>query len=307
MKKTRLGIGIHDAIPSSVYHADPCRSPSLSSSIANILLTRSPLHAWYAHPRLNKNFEERSNGRFDLGTAAHAVCLENAIDRVEKLSFDSFRTNAAKEARDATKKAGRIPILEEQYDQLTAMQAAFNNAVLECADVKPVFAPMNGKPEQTLIWREKEGRKSFWNRGRLDWLSNDHSLIVDYKTVENAEPEAFIRGPLVNHGYDVQAAFYLRGLKALNPAATETKYVWVLQEIEAPFAVSFVGYGQQMAEVAEQKVAQAIKIWKRCLTTKQWSAYGNKVAWANLPSYAVTRWEEWQAMQGFITSSEQLS
>ena len=155
--------------------------------------------------------------------------------------------------------------------------------------------------------KRRKARKSFGSAADTDWLADDRSLIVDYKTVETAEPEAFIRGPLVQHGYDVQAEFYLRGLRAVDLSAMETKYVWILQEIEPPFACSFVGYGEQMAEIAAQKVERAIQIWKRCLTTKQWPSYGNRVAWASLPTYAVTRWEEWQAMQGFINSSEQLS
>ena len=39
--------GIHN-LSAEVYHADPCVKPSLSSSIANVLLQQSPLHAWMA-------------------------------------------------------------------------------------------------------------------------------------------------------------------------------------------------------------------------------------------------------------------
>ena len=41
----RMNAGIHDGIPAGEYHADPGDDvhPSLSSSIANILLTRSPV------------------------------------------------------------------------------------------------------------------------------------------------------------------------------------------------------------------------------------------------------------------------
>lgn len=312
-KQTRLDRGIHDAISAERYHADPCKSPSLSSSIANTLLSRSPLHAWFAHPRLNKKYVgENGNGRLDLGSAAHAVCLENDMSHVVKIDADSFRTNAAKEARDAAYAENKIPLIAENYEKLAAMQTAFLIAAKQCEELGKIqnglpYFPEGGKAEQTIAWLEKDGKKKFWMRARPDWLSNDHRLIVDYKTVDSAEPEAFIRGPLVSHGYDVQAAFYLRGLQAVDLAAMDCKYIWILQEIEPPYAVSFVGYGEQMAEIAEQKVNRAIEIWKRCLTAKQWNAYSNKVAWANLPSYAVTRWEEWQAMQGFITSSEQLS
>ena len=46
-----LDAGIHD-IPPREYHADPCPAPSLSRSIAKLLVERSPAHAYAAHPRL---------------------------------------------------------------------------------------------------------------------------------------------------------------------------------------------------------------------------------------------------------------
>ena len=48
------------SLPDDAYHADPCPGPSLSSSVAKLMLDRSPLHAWHAHPRLNPNFEPRA-------------------------------------------------------------------------------------------------------------------------------------------------------------------------------------------------------------------------------------------------------
>ena len=48
------------------YHADPCVTASLSSSIAKILIEQSPMHAWMAHPRLNLKFKRQEDSRFDF-------------------------------------------------------------------------------------------------------------------------------------------------------------------------------------------------------------------------------------------------
>ena len=37
-------------LSAEAYHADPCPEPSLSASIANVLLQRSPAHARIQHP-----------------------------------------------------------------------------------------------------------------------------------------------------------------------------------------------------------------------------------------------------------------
>ena len=66
------------------YHADVGSPvPSLSSSIANVLISRSPLHAWMAHPRLNPDWRpEPWNKRLDFGTFAHKLLLEGNEDAI---------------------------------------------------------------------------------------------------------------------------------------------------------------------------------------------------------------------------------
>ncbi len=53
-----LAQGIHLSVPSAVYFADPAAQPSLTQSIAKILIEKSPLHAWHEHPRLGGKPDE---------------------------------------------------------------------------------------------------------------------------------------------------------------------------------------------------------------------------------------------------------
>ena len=69
-------------MPAEKYHADPCMVPSLSNSVAQILLSESPRKAWFSHPKLNTAFAEKEDGKFDIGTAAHAVLLESDASRI---------------------------------------------------------------------------------------------------------------------------------------------------------------------------------------------------------------------------------
>ena len=41
-------------MPEADYHKDPSPTPSLSSSIAKLLVNESPYHAYRQHPRLRK-------------------------------------------------------------------------------------------------------------------------------------------------------------------------------------------------------------------------------------------------------------
>jgi hypothetical protein len=49
------------------YFAEPCAVPALSSSVANILETESPLHAWSTHPRLG-GMKRAPTRSLDLGS-----------------------------------------------------------------------------------------------------------------------------------------------------------------------------------------------------------------------------------------------
>ena len=59
--------GLYLDVPVDDYFADPLPAPSLTQSIAKIILDHSPLHAWHAHPRLNPNFVRDDPTKFDIG------------------------------------------------------------------------------------------------------------------------------------------------------------------------------------------------------------------------------------------------
>lgn len=315
-KKVKLGVGLHEGIPAEVYHADPCAKPSLSASIAQILITQSPRHAWCQHPRLNKNLVQRQSDKFDLGSAAHSYILEGAKDSLEVIDAESYRTKEAQALRDAARESGKIPVLPHQMADIKNMATEFFDAVERCPDLRGIFK--RGKAEVTGVW--KEGKN--WMRFRTDWITNEKDLVIDYKTSENADIETFLRGPLANLGYDLKAAFYLHGLKKLCGDLGSTtftvehddgyvekiktdkrRFVWIVQETEEPYAVSFVGYGEHMAEIAERKVERAISIWQQCVKSKSWPGYPKQIAWSDLPTYAEQRFSMFEAVQdGLLTA-----
>ena len=67
-------------------------TPALSSTIAKILLTQSPYHAWCAHPALNPDYVEQQKDEFDYGKAAHALFLERREDGLAVVEADDWRT-----------------------------------------------------------------------------------------------------------------------------------------------------------------------------------------------------------------------
>lgn len=272
--------GIH-TMTADAYHADPCSIPSLSASMAHLLCTSSPAHAWCAHPKLNPAFERHEEEKFDVGTVAHALLLQGE-DVAVIVDAPDWRTNAAKEERDAARAAGQIPLLAKHWDAVRQMVDAARGQ-LEKIDTAPALFT-DGKPELTLVW-EDDGVMC---RARIDWLHDDLSAIDDYKTTKaSANPEMWSR-TLFGIGADMQASFYLRGMMALTGGAAEFRYV--VQETYPPYALSVVSLSPDVLALADAKVEWAIQLWKQSLASGEWPAYPTRVCFAELPPWEETRW-----------------
>jgi PDDEXK-like domain of unknown function (DUF3799) len=265
--------GLHN-LSAEVYHADPCVKPSLSSSIANVLLQQSPLHGWLQHPRLNPAFAREVGTDFDRGAAAHAYVLENRDDVITVIDAKDWRTTAAKQARDDARAAGLMPILTHQFAGIKTMKERFM-AYISKTELRGIFD--DGDAEQSLFWTEGLN----WCRARPDLLSADRKIIVDYKTTESAQPEIFAR-QISRMGYDLQAEFYLRGMNAIGHNPT---FIFAVQEVHEPFACSLISLSNAYREVGRLKVERALKIWDRCIFENRWPGYDTQVLYVEPSSW----------------------
>jgi hypothetical protein len=264
------------------YHNDATGyPPSLSASIAKLLINRSPRHAWLAHPRLNPKYRPEESSRFDLGSAAHALLIEGQ-DRMAVIEAEDWRTKAAQQARDAARAQGKFPVLGYQYIVVHEMTRICKQAVADNPDLAGyTLDGPDGISEHTYVWHDG----ATYMRARLDRVSNDRRLIMDYKTCDNAEPEAFLR-QILNLGYDLQGAFYLRANER-----PDTRYILVAQEIEPPYAVSFIGLTPAMIALGNRKVERAIAVWRECMESGEWAGYPKRVCYLDPPDWAMTKEE----------------
>lgn len=277
-------------IPEDAYHADPCDTPSLSASIAHTLVSRTPLHAWYQHPRLNPGYEPENKTVYDLGTVVHALLLRG-LDVAEVVEHDDWRTNDAKAQRDAAYEAGRVPLLAKDYERAIEIVAAARDQLEgHQADPRPLA---DGKPEQTLIWQDDHGITC---RSLIDWLHDDASAVDDLKTTSrSADPEQWSRSTLWNIGADVQVAFHSRGVEKLTGRKPEWRYVVV--ETKPPYALSVLSLLPSALALGEAKVERAMKLWARCLDRDEWPGYPRQTCWVESPTWEEMRWLEKEARE----------
>jgi hypothetical protein len=279
-------------VPSEVYHADDIMldgRPSLSASIAHLLVTSSPRHAWTNHPRLNPDHEPVDDDKFNVGTYAHALLLEGR-EVAEVVQADSWRTAWAKEAREEIRSRGKVPLLPNQWDAVHQMVDAVA-VQLERLELDPI--PLtDGKPEQTMVWSED----GVLCRARIDWLHTNGD-VCDVKTTSRLAV-GWDRGPLFDHGCDVQAALYLRGLRSVFedkwfPAPPT--WTWLVIETSPPYGLIPYRLTAPVLALGDAKVDRALHLWRECLTNDSWPLYPAEPVDAQLPSWVESRWLEKEA------------
>lgn len=268
-------------VPAEAYHAD-ADGPRLSSTIARALVLQTPAHAKQQHPLLADIPWKRESVAMDEGTVLHQMLLGD--DRCDILDYDDFRTTAAKEARDAARACGRVPVLRKKWDELVLLGEALKRQVAEFPATPPLF--VDGRAEQTIVW--DEGGVAC--RARLDWLRNDLACVDDLKKSRSAQPRAWQRS-FWAYGYDMQAAFYLRGVRAA--FGKEPLFRWVAIEPDPPYALSVFQLSDAALDAAQVKIDMALEIWSECLRTGVWPSYPRSIQTVELPGWmAVANWDD---------------
>lgn len=287
--------GLYIDIDEKTYHGDPCPAPSLSSSIIKVLDAQSPGHAWWEHPRLNRSKAleiEQSTRSQGMGTVLHKLILGRGRP-IKVLNFDDFRTNAAKAARDAAIESGETPILGKLMEKAEAVAEAARRRIA-ASRIAHLIGPELGDAEVTGIWREPN---DIWCRLRLDWLPHvarqgGHIVVIDLKTTEQSANAADWQRTMFDFGGDIQAAFYIRGLRKLIADIRSIEFVFVVIEQTAPYAVSLCKVSGETFEMASETVDLAVKSWgellKRGTNLDAWPLYEDEIVAIDPPIYRKT-------------------
>lgn len=265
------------------YLADPCPEPSLTRSTIKSLISETPRRAFLQHPRLNPQCAEKPSEKFDIGTVAHAIFLSGE-DIVTVIDAADWRTNKAKEERDAARKAGTIPLLIDQYGEVNEMIAEAVDSLYAWGDFGLKIS--DGDSELTYIWKESNG---IWCRIRPDWKFSGLNFCLDYKTTgQSADPQEYNRIAIAN-GHDIQDAFYRRGIKKVE--GEEPDFVFMVQETEPPYLCAFHSLDMMAKDMGEQKVEAGIRLWEKHLKSGQWPGYGNRTFTLEAPPWSLAQWE----------------
>ena len=216
-------------MPAVDYHA----TRALSASGAWLLAEECPAKFLWRSP-WNPLYEPEAKSDFDIGVAAHLAVLEpeRQADSIVLIEAGDYRTTKAREARDAARAAGLVPLLPYQVDIVRAIAGSIRAHPIASEAFR------GSEAEVTLSWSDPETGVPC--KARPDYLPAHGRWIVDLKTAASANPRSW-KDQAYRLGYHARAAWYLDGAEAVLGEAPE-EYWFVIVEKDPPYLVSVVSF-----------------------------------------------------------------
>ena len=240
-------------------------------------LARSPAHlrAAMVAPR-----EETASQR--IGHAVHAAALEPLLFKRDYVRFDGDRRGRKwKDFQSAN--IGREILNAKEWETTLALSARIlDTIIIEGADGNEfTFGELRaaGHCERVIYWIDVD--TGLTCKARLDLSVGP--LTLDVKTTDDARDDAFAF-QCDRLGYDIQAAFYLRARRALDPSLEIAPFIFVAAELPAPHAVvPHRADGEAFVDVGEEKVVKLMRQFQHCASKFDWPAYPRPTGTLKLP------------------------
>lgn len=266
------------------YFADPVPGGSLSSSGARTLLDCPAKFRWQQdHPRT-------ATRAFDLGHAVHTVVLGTGSEIVV-IPAANYNTKAAQQARAEAHATGKTPLLPDERDRVMEMAAAIRRDRLAGA----LLAPEKGVSEATLIAQDPD--TGMWMRARPDKLpvkGKRRMVMPDLKSAVSVHPDALTRA-IWDHGYYVQAAWYLKTARLLGLCDEQAAFLFVFVEKTPPHLIAVVELDELAMNVGRMRMANALTRYATCKAEDNWPGYdaeGDGIQRIGLPPHIARRYEK---------------
>ena len=256
-------------MPSDEYHAHEALGSTSITALSDPELSLSDVY-YRLHNREQKP-------EYDVGTLGHALILEGSVEDVITLvPYDSYRTKAAREARDEAYKAGLIPVNETEATTMLDPLYAMRDEVMN----HPIAGELltGGRAEVSLFW-EQDGIPC---KGRLDYWKPDQGVVVDLKLLRSAAPND-VRKQISDLGYYIQHTHYLNGLQQLTGFRPDWYFVTVAKD--APYSVSVHRMHPSTEDPAQMRIQYALERYKQATADNQWPGY------TAVYEHSLTPWE----------------
>lgn len=238
-------------------------------------ILRSPAHyqAWL-------KAEKKDTPALKFGRLAHLAALQPDVSRETVFIAPECdrRTKAGKETYEAF--AASLPLNAEVIDAETAEKIAGVAKAVHAA-----FDKLGVSKEHYVAEKAVFGKHNGTDiKGRPDLITKirgcDADYIIDVKTCQSAEPDAFARD-VWSYKYHLQQAFYG------TLCNTGRNFIIVAVEKEPPFAWRIYSLSEETHQAGLKLMNEAVNIFKMCNAFNTWSGYSQETTEISIPKWAV--------------------
>jgi hypothetical protein len=252
--------GIFEEMSEAEYHALPALG---SGSIK--LLSQSP--AAYAASFVVPFSGSAST---ELGSAFHMKLLqpERYAQEVVEMEDDfSFATKAGQEFKlrmADERSADPETLLFLKPDRVKIIRAMFAGVEVfkESLGVNPFEGYWREQSEVPHVWHEA----GFFGKALVDRKIHKHHWLLDVKTTSSPLDERSLMRTAYDYGWHIQAAWYTRGVRKLQPDWHDSMFAFCVFQTTAPFCVRLVTVPDETLQKANTLVEKALEnylIYKR--------------------------------------------
>lgn len=203
-----------------------------------------------------------SRTAFDLGHAVHSLVLEGRDAYRERVAirpkeFSDYRSKDARAWRDEQLAEGRTVLTREEADLVVSLAKRVDQHPAAYELLRMGAGSHNR--EVTYVWHDDEYDVPC--KARWDLLAHDDegTIGVDLKTTRAAHADDFTRS-IVNFGYDLAAAHYREGFRAIEGRDIDA-FCIIAVETEQPYGVAVYQIDEEWLELGAHKRDLAMEVW----------------------------------------------
>jgi hypothetical protein len=236
------------------YHADTASPSNLRGAVSRSMLWAFSQSAYkwrYGKP-------STPSPAMEFGSLVHSLCFtpDAVADEFAVSEFDSFRTKAAQEWRDA--QVGKAVITQETMNKAQdIVDVVMNDPHLFSLGEKDYEVVVCANIGETPV------------KGMVDIAPRHGNVLADLKTTGNIGSLDAVMKTVINRGYHWQAALYLDLWNAVT-GEDRDQFQFLFVETDSPHETAWVSLDQKMLEIGRSGYMNAIARWQNCLAKDEW-------------------------------------
>lgn len=283
--------GIYLNIGSREYFDEPCPQAALSNSGVKILLAKTPAEFAHAHPALNPDCEDgKSSAAKRFGDVAHQLALGKGRGYAVG-PFKTWASNDAKAFKEDAEKQGLTPVKAPEFKEAegcaAVMRAKIQDTLNAIAGTIRVPVPVPYETEVVAVWQEDTAHGPIWCRIMMDVWCPALNVILDPK-FSNRMADGVFESHAVAMGWDLQGAWYPRGIEAIFPElAGRIRFINLVVSPDAPHVHRVREADEATRYSCQLEIERAKEIFGRCLYRNEWPGYPRMIESWTARSYTL--------------------